>query len=237
MIGDPTQNAVVIPASPGPLEIEPARAALIVVDMQHSFISPGGYFDLRGVDLSGAAAIVDPCRRLVESSRRAGLSVIYLKMVIGRDYANIDPDSTPAFRKSRALRMLRQNPGLEDAIHVEGSWGAEIIPQLTPRDGDVVITKRRYNGFLDTELDQVLSDRGIRYLLFTGTATNICVETTLRHAFGLNYLTVLVADATNPSGGPACQKAVVENVESSFGWVARSKDIVDSLARVGVTKD
>src|SRR5579864_8848087 len=88
------------------------------------------------------------------------------------------------------------------------------------RDFQVVIVKSRYSGFQGTTLDSYLRTRGVRNLLFVGIATNVCVESTVRDAFFLDYWPVLIEDATMPAGSAEIQRATIFNVETFFGWVA-----------------
>jgi ureidoacrylate peracid hydrolase len=101
---------------------------------------------------------------------------------------------------------------------------------MKPQPGDIVVPKTRYSGFFNSTLDSTLRARGIRHLVFTGIATNVCVESTLRDAFHLEYFAVMLEDATHELGGAAIQKASVYNVETFFGWVSTVDDFVRSFA-------
>jgi ureidoacrylate peracid hydrolase len=102
---------------------------------------------------------------------------------------------------------------------------------VKPAPGDIVVPKTRYSGFFNSTLDSTLRTRGIRNLVFTGIATNVCVESTLRDAFHLEYFAVMLADATHELGGPAIQAATVYNVETFFGWVSSTEDFCHTLER------
>jgi ureidoacrylate peracid hydrolase len=111
---------------------------------------------------------------------------------------------------------------------LEGTWGTEIIDELKPREDEMVIIKRRFSAFYGTELDMMLKTYVIRYLIFTGVATNICVESSLRDASHLQYLPVLVSDAVAASP-PSRQQSSIDNIKEIFGWVTKSKYVLDIL--------
>ena len=124
--------------------------------------------------------------------------------------------------------MIREHPELKDRLHIHGAWGADIIDELKPQQGDVIVKKQKHDGFIGTNLDIVLRTSEIKYLLFIGTATNICVESTLRHAFSLGYFSILVSDATSPMGPPFTQDATIFNIQSTFGWVTTSEKLLSA---------
>jgi ureidoacrylate peracid hydrolase len=115
---------------------------------------------------------------------------------------------------------MRAKPELAGKFLAKGGWDYELIDQMKPQAGDIVVPKTRYSGFFNSTLDSTLRSRGIRHLVFTGIATNVCVESTLRDAFHLEYFAVMLEDATHELGGAAIQKASVYNVETFFGWVS-----------------
>jgi ureidoacrylate peracid hydrolase len=94
----------------------------------------------------------------------------------------------------------------------------------------VVVRKQRYSGFAGTNLDMILKTHGIRCCLYTGVATNVCVETTLRDGYLLDYWPVLVTDACNNSGPEHNRLATEWNVEHAFGWVTTTDEILQALA-------
>ena len=103
------------------------------------------------------------------------------------------------------------------------------MDELKPQPQDIVIVKTRYSGFLGTTLDSQLRMRGIQYLFFTGIATNVCVESTLRHGYFLDYWPLLITDATMQAGPLALQEATLFNVENYFGWTLESKEFLAAV--------
>lgn len=214
---------------PQSIDIDAARTAVIIVDMQNAFASPGGMFDLAGHDISGAAAAIAATGRLVEAARRAGLDIIYLQMGFRHDLADAGDVHSPAYHKELALKMMRERPELE--LLIEGSWDWQIVEALTPQRGDTVVHKSRYDGFTRTGLKAHLMERNIRTLLFTGIATNICVESTARHAFFEEFWPVLVEDGGNHAGPDFNRQATLWAFENVFGWVTRVDDVVAALGK------
>ena len=103
------------------------------------------------------------------------------------------------------------------------------MDELVPQPGDIVLPKSRYSGFYNTPLDSMLRSRGIRHLIFTGIATNVCVESTLRDGFFLEYFGVVLEDATYQAGPPFAQQAALFNIETFFGWVSDVDTFCESL--------
>jgi ureidoacrylate peracid hydrolase len=220
---------VTLRARPEPLEIDLKRTAIVVVDMQNSFVSKGGMFDLAGFDISGSTPVIEVNRRLIAASRKAGVKVVYLMMAFKPDLSDAGDPSSPAYHKELALRMMRSRPELAGKLLVDDTWDAAIIEPLAPQPGDKVIRKTRYDGFCRTELDGWLRAQNIRYLMFTGVATNVCVESTARHGFFNEFWPILIEDAMNNSGPDFNRQATLWNFEHTLGWVTQSADVVAAL--------
>jgi ureidoacrylate peracid hydrolase len=216
-------------ARPHPIEIDPGQTALVVVDMQNAFAASGGMFDLAGFDISGAGNAIAVNRRLLDACRQAGIEVVYLRMAFDPDLGDAGDATSPAYHKELALQLMRARPELRGKLLIEGSWDAEIVPQLAPQPGDHVVRKSRYDGFTGTRLDALLRSRNIRYLLFTGIATNVCVESTARSAFFREFWPILVEDAMNHTGPDFNRHATLWNFEHVLGWVTRAEDVLGAL--------
>jgi ureidoacrylate peracid hydrolase len=231
MTSQGTRPNIHVEAAPESIEIDLRKTAVIVVDMQNAFISKGGYFDLVGVDVSSSQKIIGACKQVITEARLKGAKILYLQMAISQDLSDVGPEVSPTFRKSRILPLIKKSPELKDKIYFEGSWGVEIIEELKPNPGDIVIKKQRYDGFIGTNLDIILRTGQIRYLIFMGVATNVCVESTLRHAFFLDYFPILVSDAVSQKGADLIQEATLYNTQSLFGWVSTSEKILEAIRR------
>ena len=223
---------VTIPARPEPLEIDLARAACVVVDMQNAFLSPGGMFDEAGYDISGAAACVAKNARLLPALRAVGVKIVYLKMSYSKDYSDSGGLGSPNYHKELGLKIMQARPGTWGKYVTEGTWDEEVVAEIAPKPGDAVVRKQRYSGFVGTNLDLILRTQGIRYCFYTGVATNVCVETTLRDGFLLDYWPILVADACNNSG-PAHNRLAAEwNVEHAFGWLTTTEEVLRAVSSI-----
>jgi len=124
---------------------------------------------------------------------------------------------------------MRERPELQGTLLAKGGWDYALIDALQPATSDIVVPKTRYSGFVSTALDSILRSRGIRHLMLCGVATNVCVETTLRDAFGLEYHPILLRDACLQAGPAFIQDATVYNVETFFGWTASGADALVAL--------
>ena len=216
-------------AKPEPLDIDLERTAVVVVEMQNSFVSKGGMFDLAGFDITGSAPVIEVNRRVLAASRKCGVKVIYLAMSFKPDLSDAGDPSSPAYHKELALRMMRNRPELAGKLLVDNTWDAAIIEALAPQPGDKVVRKTRYDGFTRTELDGYLRAENIRYLLFTGVATNVCVESTARHAFFNEFWPILIEDAMNNSGPDFNRQATLWNFEHTIGWVTTSEQVIAAM--------
>lgn len=214
---------------PEPLDVSLGQSAIVVVDMQNAFASRGGLLDLAGVDISAADAVVRRIGPVLDAARASDVPIVYLQTGYKPDLSNGGGEGSPNPRKETALCLMRARPELKGKLLVEGTWDFEMVEDLKPRPGDVVVLKTRYSGFAGTTLDSVLRARGIRYLFFVGIATNVCVESTLRDAYFHEYWPVLVTDGTMQAGPPAAQDATIFNVESFFGWTLGADSLIDSL--------
>jgi ureidoacrylate peracid hydrolase len=215
---------------PKPVDIDFGKSAVVLVDMQNAFATKGGMLDLAGVDISGAPAVVGTIRGLVDAARAAGVAIVHLQMGYKPDLSNSGGPDSPNWHKELALCTMHARPELKGKLLTEGTWDFAIVDELAPKGGDVVVVKTRYSGFAGTNLDSLLRVRGVRYLFFVGIATNVCVESTLRDAYFLDYWPLLIRDAAMPAGTPAAHEATVHNVESFFGWTLAASDFLAGLA-------
>jgi ureidoacrylate peracid hydrolase len=216
-------------AKPAPVEIDFGKAAVVVVDMQNAFATKGGMLDIAGVDISGAAQVVRSIKEIVDAGRRAGIPIVFLQMGYKPDLSNSGGPGSPNYHKELAMHLMNCRPELKGKLLTEGSWDFDIVEELRPQAQDIVIVKTRYSGFQGTTLDSQLRMRGVQFLFFTGIATNVCVESTLRHGYFLDYWPLLIADATMQAGPAALQEATLFNVESFFGWTVRSDEFLAAL--------
>lgn len=214
---------------PEPIQIELEKTAVIVVDMQNCFISKGGMFDLSGIDISGAQKIIQPCRNVISAAQKRGCKIIYLQHCYNPDLSDSGGKNSPNWYKELGPTFFSKHPDLKDKLNFDGTWGVNIIEDLKPQEGSIIVRKQRFSGFAGTNLDIVLRTCNVKYLVFVGIATNICVESTIRDAFSLDYFPILISDAVSQAGADFTQEATVYNVKFAFGWVTDSKEFCKSL--------
>ena len=221
---------MLLQAKPQPVEVDLAKSAVVVVDMQNAFASKHGMLDLAGADISGAAPVVGVAGRVLSTARRCGMPVVYLQMGYRADLSDSGGPQSPNWHKELGIRMMNGNPELKGKLVTHGTWDFAIVDELAPQPTDLVIVKTRYSGFSRTALDAELQARGVRFLFFTGIATNVCVESTLRDAFFLDYWPILITDASLAAGPPGMQEATLFNIESYFGWTIPSREFLEKSA-------
>lgn len=227
----PRPDTVTVPARPEAIPVSPKETALIVVDMQNAYASEGGYLDLAGFDIGGAAGVIERIKVLTDTARAAGVTVVYFQNGWDADYQEAGGPGSPNWWKSNALKTMREKPELRGKLLARGGWDYDLVDALKPQPGDLVIPKPRYSAFFNTSLDSALRARGIRNLAFCGIATNVCVESTLRDGFFLEYFGILLEDACHQAGPEFLQQATVYNVEKFFGWVASTADFCGAISQ------
>jgi len=206
------------------------RTALLITDMQNSFCRTGGLFDQTGVDISGAEPVIRAIARLKAKLQGSGVTFIYLQHTYRPDLLDGVGPLSPNRAKAPSLRIMEARPDLRGRFLVEGTWDWQIVDELTPDPGDLVIKKQRYSGFCGTILDNYLRSFGITHLLFTGVATNICVESTAREAFFREYWPILIEDGVNHAGPDFNRRASLWIMENHFGWVTSTQEVIKTLS-------
>lgn len=239
MTGEPTvgrdlsgPRIVTLPARPEPIRVSADETAIVVIDMQNAYASPGGYVDQAGFDISGSAGTIHKIAAVLDTARSAGMPVIYLQNGWDADYVEAGGPGSPNWHKSNALKTMRARPELSGKLLARGTWDYELVDALAPKPGDIRLHKTRYSAFFNSQLDSTLRARGIRNIVFVGIATNVCVESTLRDGFHLEYFGVMLEDATHHLGPPMMQEATVYNVEKFFGWVSTTADFCGSFGQL-----
>jgi ureidoacrylate peracid hydrolase len=216
-------------AKPNPLDVDFKKSAIVVVDMQNAFASKGGMLDIAGADITDAPRVVSVIRSILAAARQKSVPIVHLRMAYKPDLSDSGGPNSPNYHKELAMTLMCSRPGLKGKVLTEGTWDADIVEELAPQPGDLVITKTRYSGFAGTPLDSQLRMRGVQFLLFAGIATNVCVESTLRDAYFHDYWPILLADAAMPAGPTSAHEATLFNVESFFGWTTTSQELLRHL--------
>ncbi len=207
-----------VAARPFPFALDPARTALIVIDMQRDFLEPGGFGAALGNDVRPLRAIVPAVRRLLDAFRAAKLPIIHT-----RECHQPDLSDCPPAKRARGKPSLRiGDSGPMGRILVAGEPGSAIVPELAPLPGEIAIDKPGKGAFYATDLQHLLSERGIRQLVFAGVTTEVCVQTTMREANDRGYECLLVEEATE-SYLPEFKKVALDMIAAQgaiVGWVA-----------------
>ena len=220
------ETIVKIETEPEPIEINLARSAVIVVDMQNAFVSKGGMFEARGFDVASIQKVIEPIRRICNRARERKVKVIYIAHVLSPDLREVGPESSFWYK---SVRAYREDPTWKDKYLIRGTWGSEIIDLLKPKEGDFLIEKPRFSAFFGTNLDTVLKTYNLKYLFFTGCATNICVEASVRDAANLSYFPVLISDATANNGPSYIQDGTIHNIKVALGWVSNTENFLKAM--------
>jgi ureidoacrylate peracid hydrolase len=225
-----------ISARPEAITFNPARTAVMVIDMQHDFGSPGGMFDRAGIDIAPIRGLIRPIARVLDAARRAGLLVVYTRQEHNPDLSDAGGQRAPHRIKHQRMNVgkaVTAPDGAGSSILIRDTWNTAIVPELAPQAGDVVISKHRYSAFFETPLDAILRGRKIETLIFTGATTSICVESTVRDATFRDYRPIVLRDCTwEPIGADLPRsnyEASLLTIETLFGWTADSEALGAAL--------
>lgn len=209
------------------LALDPVRTALVVVDMQNDFCSPGGFFDRAGHDIGPCRALLPRIAELADATRAAGASVAFTMTV----------RTEPQKQRLRPKRHPTASDGAPPATlgsdrYLPGAWGTAIVDELAPFAGDLVVEKPRQSAFFRTTFADDLAARGIDTLAVAGVTTNCCVDTTVRDAFMRDLDVVVLSDAVAAFGAERhLHDSTLENLALFFGIVVGSDDYLAALRR------
>ena len=199
--------------NPEQVNLDPARTAVVVVDMINEFCKPGGKMVLPGYEV-----LVPPQLAVIEAARKAGAPVIWV-------------------HDSHRRNMRRDREWVKRTPHgIEGTWATEIIADLGAREDEIHVIKHRYSSFFQTDLDLVLKDMLIDQLVVFGVVTNICVRSTVHDAFFNGYEVVVPRDCCAATG-PREQESTLYDIATHFGVVSTSAAVVAALTSGAVIEN
>jgi len=205
---------------------EIGKSALIIVDMQNDFVHPEGGFahvareaPEAGIDMPFLTGTIPHVKRLADAFRTAGRPVVYIAHVVKPDYSDAQ---WPYWR-------LGHHPGDHRTFIVEGTWGAQIIDDLTPLAGEHLVIKKGFGGFSNTPLDTILRTMGVTTCVVSGVTTCVCVSTTVRGGVEHNYRMILVKDAVAEVNRDT-HEAELKTMARIFADVKTTDEVVAMLA-------
>ena len=217
-----------IDANPFPYEFDPARTALVIIDMQRDFIEPGGFGESLGNDVALLSAIVPACQAVLKAWREVGGLVVHTREAHSADLS----DCPPAKRNRGNPRLRIGDAGPMGRILVAGEPGSAIVPACAPLDGEIVIDKPGKGAFYATPLHDLLQQVAVTHLIFMGVTTEVCVQTSMREANDRGYDCLLLEDCTE-SYFPQFKASAVEMMRAQgaiVGWTATSAQLLPVLA-------
>src|SRR6266852_4502529 len=222
----PTSGTVA--AQPAPIDLDWAKTALVIIDMQRDFMEPGGFGETLGNDVSQLASAVKPIAAVLAAARDSGMLVVHTREGHLPDLS----DAPPAKLERGAPSLRIGDPGPMGRILIRGEAGHDIIPALYPLDSEVVIDKPGKGAFYATELGDVLQKYGIENLLVCGVTTEVCVNTTVREANDRGYRCVVFGDGC-ASYFPEFHEMGLKRINAQggiFGWVTVSAAILEAIS-------
>jgi len=216
-----------VSAEPYPFTFDGGHLALLCIDFQRDFVEPGGFGESLGNDVSLLRSTIEPTRRVLDAARRHRWMVVHTREGHRPDLSDLFPA-----KRDRGQPMLRiGDEGPMGRLLVRGSEGHDIVPELAPGPGEVVLDKPGKGSFYATDLETVLRARGITHLLITGVTTEVCVQSTVREANDRGFECLVLSDCTG-SYFPQFHESALAMFKAQggiVGWVGTSTDLLTAL--------
>ena len=218
-----------VPAEPFPYAFDPEHVALMCIDFQRDFVEPGGFGESLGNDVSRLRSAIEPTRAVLAAFRDRGWPVIHTREGHRPDLTDLFPAKRD--RGNPSLRIGEEGP--MGRLLVRGSAGHEIVPELAPEPGEVVVDKPGKGSFYATDLETILRARGITHLVVTGVTTEVCVQSTVREANDRGFESLILSDCTG-SYFPEFHESALAMFRAQgaiVGWVSTSADLLTAFDR------
>jgi nicotinamidase-related amidase len=225
---------IVVPADPIEVALDLARTALLVIDMQNDFLSPGGYEGVRNEHLESRRRAIAPIQAVLAVVRGTPITVVHTREGYRPDLSDCPPNK---LERSRRVGAEIGGLGPLGRRFVRGELSHDFIPELRPESGEIVVDKPAKCVFYATDLDAILRYRAITHLIFTGVATETCVNTSVRNANDRGFYNLVLEDACG-SGDPEMHRAAIEMIRRSggrFGCVSTSDRFVAAIQQPNLT--
>ncbi len=213
-----------VPAQPGPFAFDPETTALVVIDMQRDFLEPGGFGSALGNDVSLLSGAIEPLQKVLAAAREIGMPVIHT-----REGHRPDMADCPPAKFARGEFIGTDSP--KGRILIRGEYGHDIVDELAPAPGEIVLDKPGKGSFYATDLELMLRNRGIKSLIVTGVTTEVCVHTTVREANDRGFECLVLEDCCG-SYFPEFHEVALRMIAAQggiFGWVGTSQDLLERL--------
>ena len=201
-------------------KVDPLHAALIVVDVQNDFCAKGGMLDREGFDMRMLQAIVPNLTNFIGKAREIGLTIIYIQTIHNSENNWYLSDVWLEQAKRTRKGAYIEYPGC-----AQNSWGAEFYQGIKPLAGEITVNKHNFSAFVDTDLNLILRSKGIRTLIMSGVATNVCVESTARDGFMKDYYIIFLKDCT-ATFSEEMHNNTLKNIDLFFGEVVSTSDVL-----------
>jgi nicotinamidase-related amidase len=216
-----------VPARPYEFVLDPRRAALLIIDMQRDFVEPGGFGAMLGNDVAQLRPSIEPLKALLAAARRAGLFVMHTREGHKPDLSDLHEAKRVRGRGAKTIG----DEGPMGRILIIGEPGHDIIPDLYPIAGEPVIDKPGKGAFYNTELSDIIADKGLTQLIVCGVTTEVCVHTTVREANDRGIECLVLSDCT-ASYFPEFHATALRMISAQggiFGWVSDSASVIAAL--------
>lgn len=226
----PPPRILTLPTDTKTLQLDLAKAIIIVVDMQNDFCHPDGWLAHIGVDVTPARSPIGPLQQLLPKLRQQQVPILWLNWGNRPDLLNISAGLRHVYNPTGdGIGLGDPLPSNQAPVLTKGSWAAAVVDELAVQPDDIWVDKYRMSGFWDTPLDSILRNLGKTTLFFAGVNADQCVMATLQDANFLGYDCILLRDCTATTSPEFCWQATIYNVNQCFGFVTDSSNLTQAI--------